>query len=75
MDCGFIFQRQRNSFFGNSHVLCAVGVLVKLRNLSALRQYSVASGRKLGLLDVLFQILVNSENVLPDIRINGFQRN
>ena len=48
MDCGFLFQRQRNFFFGNSHVLCAVGVLVKLRKLSALRQYSVASGRKLG---------------------------
>ena len=48
MDCGFLFQRQRNSFFGNSHVLFAVGVLVKLRNLSALRQNSVSSGRKLG---------------------------
>ena len=85
---------------------------MKLRNLSALRQNSVSSGRKLGtahwqvkepleiheqrrlhhsvkgnsalvlrdfrfvkrhfngklgLLDVLFQFLVNSENVLPDI--------
>ena len=93
---------------------------MKLRNLPALRKYSVASGRKLGtaygqvketlkiheqrrlhhsvkgncalvlrdfrfvkrhfngklgLLDVLFQILVNSENVLPDIRTHGFQRN